>query len=195
MAELSNNKSERDSRSSGDSSNKTKRKRPPTFQHFPEKRAKVLKKAWIDNAKVKRKWAAERRKAGLPLSRRSETAPDRRRAAEEEQGEHRSGGEEEEENEQGSVEESVDTAEVIAVPAESTHGKARRRPPAPIPAATTATRTTATPTDVKHRSSRQTKRSQQWRRVSESEAYTRRGQPNMKVRMEAMLEKIKKDFA
>nr|GAT44025.1 predicted protein [Mycena chlorophos] len=41
-----------------------KRKRPPTFQHHPAKQAKKLKQAWIQNAKIKQKWRAEKRKIG-----------------------------------------------------------------------------------------------------------------------------------
>jgi len=52
-----------------------KRKMPPTFQHFPINRAKKLKKTWIENNKIKNKWKAEKRKAGL-VSKPSEPQPD-----------------------------------------------------------------------------------------------------------------------
>ncbi|KAJ7109241.1 hypothetical protein C8R44DRAFT_884308 [Mycena epipterygia] len=42
-----------------------KRKRPPTFQHFPINRAKILKQAWVQNTKLKSKWKAEKRKSSL----------------------------------------------------------------------------------------------------------------------------------
>ncbi|KXN82581.1 hypothetical protein AN958_02432 [Leucoagaricus sp. SymC.cos] len=42
-----------------------KRKRPPTFQHYPTKRAKKLKKAWVETAKIKSKWRAQKRREGI----------------------------------------------------------------------------------------------------------------------------------
>ncbi|KAJ7219144.1 hypothetical protein GGX14DRAFT_590271, partial [Mycena pura] len=39
-----------------------KRKRPPTFQHFPAERARKLKQGWVQNAKLKSKWKAEKRR-------------------------------------------------------------------------------------------------------------------------------------
>ncbi|KAF9477367.1 hypothetical protein BDN70DRAFT_881268 [Pholiota conissans] len=45
-----------------------KRKKPPTFQHLPEYKAKTLKKAWVQKTKIKSKWAAEKRKEGIDAS-------------------------------------------------------------------------------------------------------------------------------
>lgn len=45
-----------------------KRKRPPTFQHFPVNRAKKLKKAWVEKTKIKSKWKAQKKKEGLATS-------------------------------------------------------------------------------------------------------------------------------
>ncbi|THH07216.1 hypothetical protein EW146_g9387 [Bondarzewia mesenterica] len=42
-----------------------KRKKPPTFQHLPEQRAKKLKKLWVEKQKIKSKWKAEKRKEGI----------------------------------------------------------------------------------------------------------------------------------
>ncbi|KAL0947057.1 hypothetical protein HGRIS_013198 [Hohenbuehelia grisea] len=47
----------------------TKRKRPPTFQHYPENRAKKLKEAWVQKTKIKSKWKAEKRKAEIATPR------------------------------------------------------------------------------------------------------------------------------
>ncbi|KAG7092388.1 hypothetical protein E1B28_008745 [Marasmius oreades] len=41
------------------------KKKPPTFNHFPPTRAKALKQAWVEKAKIKSKWKAEKRKMGL----------------------------------------------------------------------------------------------------------------------------------
>ncbi|KAH9483984.1 hypothetical protein JR316_0003462 [Psilocybe cubensis] len=49
-----------DSASSG-----PKRKHPPTFHHYPTNRAKALKKAWVEKTKIKSKWKAEKRKEDL----------------------------------------------------------------------------------------------------------------------------------
>ncbi|PPQ81205.1 hypothetical protein CVT25_015729 [Psilocybe cyanescens] len=45
-----------------------KRKKPPTFQHYPTNRAKVLKKAWVEKTKIKSKWKAEKKKEDLTSS-------------------------------------------------------------------------------------------------------------------------------
>ncbi|KNZ75491.1 hypothetical protein J132_02824 [Termitomyces sp. J132] len=42
-----------------------KRKRPPTFHHLPASKAKKLKQAWIENKKIKTKWKAEKRREGI----------------------------------------------------------------------------------------------------------------------------------
>ncbi|KAF9246262.1 hypothetical protein BU15DRAFT_70369 [Melanogaster broomeanus] len=42
-----------------------KTKKPPTFQYLPKNRAKKLKKSWIENKKLKSKWKAQKRKEGL----------------------------------------------------------------------------------------------------------------------------------
>ncbi|KAL6300543.1 hypothetical protein BKA93DRAFT_740339 [Sparassis latifolia] len=42
-----------------------KRRRPPTFQHLPEDRAKKLKRSWVEVQKVKSRWKAQKRKEGL----------------------------------------------------------------------------------------------------------------------------------
>ncbi|KAJ7685053.1 hypothetical protein DFH06DRAFT_968468 [Mycena polygramma] len=42
-----------------------KRKRPPSFQHFPINRAIKLKQTWVQNVKIKSKWKAEKRKADV----------------------------------------------------------------------------------------------------------------------------------
>ncbi|CAK5277460.1 unnamed protein product, partial [Mycena citricolor] len=44
--------------------NSTKRRNPPSFQHLPSNRAKKLKQAWVTNAKIKSQWKAEQRRSG-----------------------------------------------------------------------------------------------------------------------------------
>ncbi|KZT26260.1 hypothetical protein NEOLEDRAFT_1177678 [Neolentinus lepideus HHB14362 ss-1] len=43
-----------------------KRKGPPTFQHLPTDQAKKLKKRWVETQKIKSKWKAEKRKTSQP---------------------------------------------------------------------------------------------------------------------------------
>lgn len=45
-----------------------KKKRPPTFQHLPLNRAKKLKKDWVQVHKIKSQWKAQKRKEGLYTS-------------------------------------------------------------------------------------------------------------------------------
>ncbi|KAI9510245.1 hypothetical protein F5148DRAFT_977053 [Russula earlei] len=40
-------------------------RKPPTFQHLPHPRAKKLKKAWVVKQKTKRKWKAYKRREGI----------------------------------------------------------------------------------------------------------------------------------
>ncbi|KAG6896130.1 hypothetical protein C0992_010171 [Termitomyces sp. T32_za158] len=42
-----------------------KRKRPPSFHHLPATRAKKLKQAWIENKKIKTKWKAQKLREGI----------------------------------------------------------------------------------------------------------------------------------
>ncbi|PFH52413.1 hypothetical protein AMATHDRAFT_140250 [Amanita thiersii Skay4041] len=42
-----------------------KPRRPPSFQHYPVDRARKLKRTWVETAKIKSKWKAEKRRAGL----------------------------------------------------------------------------------------------------------------------------------
>ncbi|KAI0034528.1 hypothetical protein K488DRAFT_45294 [Vararia minispora EC-137] len=41
------------------------RRKPPTFQHLPEQRAKKLKKQWVTKQKIKSQWKAQKRKEGI----------------------------------------------------------------------------------------------------------------------------------
>jgi len=45
-----------------------KRKKPPTFQHYPVHRAKKLKKAWVEKTKIKSKWKTQKKKEDLATS-------------------------------------------------------------------------------------------------------------------------------
>ncbi|KAH9951229.1 hypothetical protein B0H21DRAFT_270757 [Amylocystis lapponica] len=42
-----------------------KKRKPPTFQHLPADRAKRLKRSWVEKTKIKSQWKAQKRKEGL----------------------------------------------------------------------------------------------------------------------------------
>ncbi|KZV71849.1 hypothetical protein PENSPDRAFT_751397 [Peniophora sp. CONT] len=44
---------------------KKKLKKPPTFQHLPEHRAKKLKKEWVEKQKIQSKWKAQKKREGI----------------------------------------------------------------------------------------------------------------------------------
>ncbi|EED79534.1 predicted protein [Postia placenta Mad-698-R] len=51
------------------SSDGTKKRKPPTFQHLPVDRAKKLKRSWVEVQKIKSQWKAQKRKEGLVTAR------------------------------------------------------------------------------------------------------------------------------
>ncbi|KIM62074.1 hypothetical protein SCLCIDRAFT_25290 [Scleroderma citrinum Foug A] len=42
-----------------------KHKKPPTFHYLPKNRAKKLKRSWVDNKKLKTQWKAQKKRQGL----------------------------------------------------------------------------------------------------------------------------------
>ncbi|KAI0273548.1 hypothetical protein BC834DRAFT_966060 [Gloeopeniophorella convolvens] len=45
------------------------KRKPPTFRHLPQERAKKLKEAWVAKQKIKSKWKAQKRKEGIVTQR------------------------------------------------------------------------------------------------------------------------------
>ncbi|KAH9926172.1 uncharacterized protein B0H18DRAFT_855669, partial [Fomitopsis serialis] len=43
----------------------SKKRKPPTFRHLPENRAKKLKHSWVETQKIKSQWKAQKRKEGI----------------------------------------------------------------------------------------------------------------------------------
>ncbi|TFY63760.1 hypothetical protein EVJ58_g3056 [Rhodofomes roseus] len=43
----------------------SKKRKPPTFRHLPENRAKKLKQSWVEAQKIKSQWKAQKRKEGI----------------------------------------------------------------------------------------------------------------------------------
>ncbi|KAJ6630628.1 hypothetical protein B0H10DRAFT_1774026 [Mycena sp. CBHHK59/15] len=154
-----------------------KRKRPPSFQHFPVNRAKKLKQTWVQNTKVKSRWKAEKRKLGL-------------------------GGSTEREQDGADVETAVETRskdekeEVVArapPSALSTKKPARRAQaaePEPDAGPSLRDRTRA----AYSQTSLHTYKSDPFGTTRRRGGRTGRGQPDMRKRMGVMLEQIQRDF-
>ncbi|KAJ8078699.1 hypothetical protein PM082_012982 [Marasmius tenuissimus] len=185
---------------------RTDKKKPPTFNHFPAARAKALKQTWVEKAKIKSKWKAERRKLGL--------AP-----AQVDRNPIRNGSEEEADEEEGSQDGQrpsvIEQDEDMPAPKKSLtafqlrrekhkhstpqNGRGSQSKPQPTQ------NSDDTSVDLRElarkaysRESLHTYKSDPLKRRAHGE-YTKkgggRGQPNMKLRMNVMLEKIKKDYS
>ncbi|KAJ7582860.1 hypothetical protein C8J56DRAFT_791668 [Mycena floridula] len=162
-------------------------KKPPTFQRFPEKRARQLKQTWVQNAKIKSKWRAEKAKLGL-------NKPDSEQEIRDDVSEQSWNGiveEDEEEKEtpnepfvshptRQNATATTSTSTVISPPARSLRDLNRE-----AYAATSLHTFKADPLGRARGRGRGRGRGQGERG---------RGQPNMKLRMGALLEKIKQDF-
>jgi len=174
------------------------KKKPPTFQHLPASRAKKLKKTWVDTKKIKSKWKAEKRKEELVGG-----------SASIEQRQSDDIREEEGSSNQDQVDEGH--GEQISTPS--------KRPPTWTPRKDSRTEHISEAQkedslrnltrEAYSRSSLHTYKSDPLHRGGGSQRGRGargtnslaggmgrgRGQPNMKLRMGAMLEKIKRDFA
>jgi len=189
-----------------------KRKRPPTFQHYPVHRAKKLKKAWVEKTKIKSKWKAQKKKEDLATSSKLDLPVYNE--------------EEREDNSRSDWDEVQLAVEVLGEqPRPHLHpSRAHIHPELPVKhskaripeaAPTKKPKTLEDSQAVEPPSLRELKRKaysqstlhtfksdplkkrDQGKRVGGSNGFTERGkgQPNMKLRMSIMLEKIKQDFA
>ncbi|KAJ3935240.1 MAG: hypothetical protein NXY57DRAFT_530271 [Lentinula lateritia] len=179
-----------------------KKKKPPSFNHYPEAKAKSLKKAWVEKTKIKSKWRAERRKMGLP----SRSLPSRTDDARKEEQNEVADKEVEDNKESESADETVTTRELPM--------KFQRGPPRPnLAFASQSKQLKEQPKEhdapdlrelTRKAYSRETLHTYKLdplnrRGANRGRGHSRggirgRGQPNMKLRMGAMLEKIKRDF-
>ncbi|KIM87019.1 hypothetical protein PILCRDRAFT_95910 [Piloderma croceum F 1598] len=158
------------------------KKKPPTFQHLPANRAKKLKKNWVDIKKIKSKWRTEKRKGGLVKE-----------------------GSSEHPNE---VDGTHDEGRVLTPPKQSparAHTRmeqiSKKQKEDPVRDMTREAYSRASlhtyKSDPLHRN-RGRGGSSRGDKATYSTAGGRgqgRGQPNMKLRMGAMLEKIKRDYS
>ena len=185
-----------------------KRKRPPTFQHLPLNRgqsirsvklspidllckAKKLKATWVANTKIKSKWKAQKRKEAM-AEMNDETV-----------------GSGEREDSDPEPEPPADRRAPRPRPNQGSSQKHRSEGEPHVQAPSTPSLRDLT-REAYSRSSLHTFKTAlgqrgsprgtppTWRKGNESRGITRgetgRGQPNMKLRMNAMLEKIKQDF-
>jgi hypothetical protein len=194
------------------------KKKPPTFQHLPANRgsfycslcpwggltgpctiAKKLKKDWVDIKKIKNKWRTEKRKEGFVGGSASIKQGDRRND------DIREEGSSEHPNE---VDEAHDEGRVLTPPKQSSaraHSRAEqileKQKEDPVRDMTREAYSRASlhtyKSDPLHRN-RSRGGSSRGDGVTIRTAGGRgrgRGQPNMKLRMGAMLEKIKRDYS
>ncbi|KAJ4488043.1 hypothetical protein J3R30DRAFT_888525 [Lentinula aciculospora] len=175
-----------------------RKKKPPSFNHYPEARAKSLKKAWVEKTKIKSKWKTERQKLGLP----TRSLPTESDKAQEEEDDGKVDSEMEDDEE-------LESNEIVAVPEPSV--KVHRKPPRPNPASTSQSEQAKERDAPDLRELTRKAYSRDTLHTYKSDPLNRRGganggrkngrggtrgrgQPNMKLRMDAMLEKIKRDF-
>jgi hypothetical protein len=187
-------------------SDSRKRKRPPTFQHYPVNRgtisfscvclflthrsAKQLKKNWVENVKIKSKWKAEKRKEGITKDVREGEPTDSER----------------DEDEEKSESPPPDAPQIHKYSSRPIPKSAKEQEVVTEPPAVSLRELTR---EAYSRSSLHTFKADPLKRrrgaPDRGRGGTRgrgsdqrrggRGQPNMKLRMSAMLEKIKQDYA
>ncbi|KAF8844525.1 hypothetical protein BDN67DRAFT_721770 [Paxillus ammoniavirescens] len=163
-----------------------KKVKPPTFQRLPKDRAKKLKKSWIENKKVKSQWKAQKRREGLvkqPMS------PNEGNPGQESE-ETKSG------LDSGTIQSHLDDAPTAcgrtarqkerSVVTPSNGEKSTREPKRP------SSLHTHTPDFSRGRNAHRTRGR---RGGNLADRGRERGQPNMTLRMNVMLEKIKRDFS
>ncbi|RDX56717.1 hypothetical protein OH76DRAFT_1426454 [Lentinus brumalis] len=162
-----------------------KRKKPPTFQHLPAERAKKLKQSWVETQKIKSKWKAQKRKEGLVAPR---THLDLVAGADEEKDTRGSGEESDKEAEETSTSGSSDQIEEQPPSLRDLQRMAYSR---------SSLHTHKSDPLHRHRGGVMPNgRGGGGRDEGRGGPRGRgRGQPDMGLRMKAMLEKIKQDYA
>ncbi|KAG6919927.1 hypothetical protein DXG01_013276 [Tephrocybe rancida] len=196
-----------------------KRKQPPSFRHLPINRAKKLKQTWVENQKIKSKWKAQKRKEEIS----TKSIEDPEQNDEEVELDSGSESEQSEQSEQQDEDKAVEEPEVPTPKKSTLHPsrahihpelapkKRRRRfaesePPAEPLSLRELTRQaysreslhTFKVGDGQRGSSHGRGRGRRGglsRGRGAPRGETGRGQPNMKLRMDAMLEQIKQSMA
>ncbi|KAF9466359.1 hypothetical protein BDZ94DRAFT_214685 [Collybia nuda] len=190
-----------------------KRKRPPTFQHLPVKRAKKLKQTWVQNVKIKTKWKAQKRKEATFATLSHPAAQDEydnNAEVSDSDGSKRESEDEESVPQESTLHPSRAHVHIHPELVPKTTLKPQRaekleknEPPASSPSLRDLTR------EAYSRSSLHTFKADPLHRRRGSQPLARggksrgrgapsgergRGQPNMKLRMDAILEKIRRDL-
>ncbi|KAF8894680.1 hypothetical protein BD779DRAFT_1669150 [Infundibulicybe gibba] len=200
-----------------------KRKRPPTFQHLPFNRAKKLKQKWVETVKIKSKWKAQRRKEGAvagPMNDGSEAGSgevasndDAQESEEDEQNSDEDVNEPTKESDAASGPSSRPT---ISHAKSYMHPSQKERRQAQLPRRAERSKNNSNPSELQptqttslrdltreaysksslhtYKSDPLNRRSGPGSRGKDRRRGGGRGQPNMKLRMDAMLEKIKRDL-
>ncbi|KAG0705947.1 hypothetical protein DFH29DRAFT_996374 [Suillus ampliporus] len=183
----------------------TKRKKPPTFGHLPVNRAKKLKQSWVESKKIKSQWKAQKKREGL-LQRKPEAPSDG--SAPPAHNENRDGSDPEESGSSHSKHQEIHSD---THPSKASERKERLAPSASADGGISLRELSrqAYSRDSLHTYKANPKRhdSKPSRGANPQRGNTRggrgasfgdrgreKGQPNMKYRMTAMLEKIKRDF-
>ncbi|KAG2157327.1 hypothetical protein DEU56DRAFT_14744 [Suillus clintonianus] len=178
----------------------TKRKKPPTFGHLPVNRAKKLKQAWVENTKIKSQWKAQKKREGL-LQRKAEAPSNGDSPAHEEKPDVVDS---EESGSSHSKDQDIDSGthperkQRVATNSSAGSGISLRELGKQAYSRNSLHTYKANPKrhDTKpSRGANPQRGSTMGRRgASSGDRGREKGQPNMKYRMTAMLEKIKRDF-
>ncbi|KAG2078098.1 hypothetical protein BDR04DRAFT_1124666 [Suillus decipiens] len=172
----------------------TKRKKPPTFGHLPFNRAKKLKQSWVESTKIKSQWKAQKKREGV-LQRKSELPSNDDPPPAHQDEPDRSNLKESHSKVQGSH--SGSHPEQL-VPNNSADGRISLRELGRQAYSRNSLHTYKANTkrrDTKpSRGTNPQRGSTGGRGASFGDRGRDKGQPNMKYRMTAMLEKIKRDF-
>ncbi|KIJ69225.1 hypothetical protein HYDPIDRAFT_80937 [Hydnomerulius pinastri MD-312] len=183
-----------------------KTRKPPTFQHLPKNRAKKLKQSWIENKKIKNKWKAQKIREGL--TKKPSSVAEENPGQEEEENDSESDG-----SEAHSRADDVDLDAPISN--RKTTGRQKGRPAeapsnAEKPSLRDMKRQAYSPSSLHSQKvdpllrrrggppsrGANSHRGRGGRGGGDfSNRGREKGQPNMKLRMNAMLEKIKRDFS
>ncbi|KZT67763.1 hypothetical protein DAEQUDRAFT_672700 [Daedalea quercina L-15889] len=177
----------------------SKKRKPPTFRHLPINRAKKLKQSWTEAQKIKSQWKAQKRKEGIVTrhSRVEDLVAD--------QGENKAVSSDSTENEGEmsrdgrSVSGSAERENTVADPPSlrdlqrQAYSKASLHPHKSAHRGSGAKRWDHSSTS--ERAGARERGEANISQTGHSQHRGRgRGQPDMRLRMNAMLEKIKRDF-
>ncbi|KAG2158343.1 uncharacterized protein EDB93DRAFT_1246191 [Suillus bovinus] len=173
----------------------TKRKKPPTFGHLPFNRAKKLKQSWVESTKIKSQWKAQKKREGV-LQRKPEVSSNDDPPPAHQENPGRS---DPEDKDRGSHSSSHPECKQQRVPNSSADDRISLRELGKQAYSRNSLHTYKSNTkrhDTKPSRGINPQRgsTRGGRSASFGDRGHEKGQPNMKYRMTAMLEKIKRDY-